>query len=640
MKIWLWILVKLVVAVCPARSEISFSGTRLDGTDFELTKENAASCTVVCFLGTECPLVLLYGPRLETLQTGPLKDQIQVLGVMSNSQDTQSLIQQYRDETGITFPIILDSEQLIADQFGATRTPEVFVLDRELKIRYQGRIDDQYEPGISRSEVKREDLKIAVTELLNNNDISKPTTPAVGCIIGRAAKGRAPVSSSVTYYKDVLPVLQTHCIECHRKGQIGPFSMSHYRRVSGWADTMLETIEDGRMPPWHADPTVGHFQNSRHMPESDKQIIRDWIANGKPEGNPGDAPAAPTYVDTWQLGQAPDLIVEMAKQPFTVPKGGTVEYQYFIADPKFTEDKWIRAAEVIPGNRSVVHHVIVFVRPPDGQIFRGASLLTGYVPGQRIIPSPKTHARKVVAGSKLVFQVHYTPNGREAEDLSKIGLVFADENEVTHEMYSLIALQQEFEIPPNTANHRVSARLRRLPPGGELLAISPHMHYRGKSFEVYGSEDASLPILKVPNYDFNWQHSYILNEPIPFSELQTLRFEATFDNSADNPFNPDPDRWIMWGDQTWEEMAVAFFEVAVPREKKKKSSSISKIEQPDVADYIDRCFAEMDRNEDGIIKEKEAPLAARLRWFKFVDRNGDKVVTREELEKNRGRIFP
>ncbi|MEM7699215.1 MAG: methionine adenosyltransferase domain-containing protein, partial [Verrucomicrobiota bacterium] len=516
---------------------------------------------------------------------------------------------------------------------------ETFGNDR-LEIVYRGRIDDQYEPGARRSEPERADLRIAIEELLAGKSVTIAETPVEGCLIGRADAAMSNRDVTYTYHRDVVPVLNRNCVECHRRGQIGPFPMDSYRRVSGWADMMLETIEENRMPPWHADPSVGHFQNERRMPESDKRVLFEWFEAGMPEGDAADAPPPPNFADGWQLGSEPDQVVAMRDYPFVVPKEGTVDYQYFVTDPGFTEDRWVRIAEVIPGDRSVVHHCIVFVRPPDGGNFRGSSILTAYVPGQRLLMPPAHYARRVEAGSKLVFQMHYTPNGREAEDLTRIGLLFADEAEVTHEVFSLAALEHGFEIPPHEASYQVGAALRRLPPSGELLSISPHMHYRGKAFDVFIEDNRDRALLKVPRYDFNWQHSYIFKKPISLSEIDHISFEATFDNSAANPFNPDPEQWVTWGDQTWEEMALAFFEVALPRGERNvraPRASPEAAEQSEIDAYIERCFAEMDSNGDGVIKRKEAPAAARLRWFRIVDQNDDNRITRVEL-RERGLI--
>ncbi len=634
-------------------ASLSFSALTVTGEKLNVTAapDGMPKLTVVCFLGAECPMARIYGPRLNQLAADFVEHEVRVIGINSNRQDSFGDVKGYVDELEITFPFIRDKDNVIADQFEALRTPEVFLLNSSLDVLYRGRIDDQYEPGVNRSTAKRRDLLTAIQETLDGKPVSVSRTDAQGCLIGRvnSREKRTVAENSITYTQHVVPVLQQHCIECHRSQEIGPFAMDSYGEVAGWADTMLETIENGRMPPWHADPNFGDFSNCRHMPEKDKQIIRDWIAGGLKEGDASKLPPAIEYVEGWQLGGKPDQVIAMRSRPYTVPKDGVVEYQYFVVDPGFREDKWISGAQVIPGSRSVVHHAIVFVRPPDGSNVQGLGWLGAYVPGQRLVPMPPGRARRIPAGSKFVFQMHYTPNGKVQEDITKVGIKFIDEPNVTHEVFTLIALNQEFEIPPHAENHVVKAEVPWMPPRAELLAASPHMHYRGKSFRLLSAEDDSEILLDVPRYDFNWQHSYTLKEPIPLENLTSLRFEAAFDNSDRNPFNPDPKQWVTWGDQTWEEMAVAFFEVAQPRKlptasnaKKDEKSPAELAERTRKIDtYVKRVFATMDANQDGEISESEAPIVVRhfLRFYNL-DRDGDGTATRDEIHELATRIYP
>lgn len=640
------VLMSAITVSAHAGMELGFQARTVTGEQFLLarratTDSSAPQITVVCFLGAECPMARLYGPRLSQLAAEFRDRGVRVVGINSNSQDSYQDVRSYVEELGISFPFIHDRGNVIADQFGATRTPEAFLLDDQLEIRYHGRIDDQYEPGVNRAAPRRRDLRLAIEELLAGKPVSVSATTAMGCVIGRVRqrKSAPPVSNDITYSQHVVPVLQRNCVECHRAGDIGPFAMESYGEVAGWADTMLETIENGRMPPWHADPQFGNFANARQMNDEDKQIVRDWVAGGLKEGDPRELPAAVDYVDGWQLERAPDQIVAMRNRPFVVPADGVVEYQYFVADPGFTEDKWISAAQVFPGQRSVVHHAIVFVRPPDGSTFRGIGWLSAYVPGQRMVPLPPGRARKIPAGSKLVFQMHYTPNGQIQEDTTKVGILFAAEQNVTHEVFTLIGINQEFEIPPNSARHIVKAKVPWLPEHAELLAATPHMHYRGKSFRLLSGDRNPETLLSVPNYDFNWQHTYVFNDPLPLSRLDSLHFEATFDNSEQNPFNPDPKQSVTWGDQTWEEMAVAFFEISEPRRVPgTKAGRSADAPAQDTAErqqkidaFVARALRKMDRNQDGQIAKSEAPTVVRHFNFWRFDLNRDEIATKDEL---------
>jgi peroxiredoxin len=617
-----------------------------------------STATAVCFLGTECPMARGYATSLNELTETFRSRGVRIIGVFSNRQDSLQDVEDYAKELSVAFEVAYDSDSAVANRYAATRTPEVFLLDRELKLRYHGRIDDRLSPGVARNKATRQDLRVAIEELLVGKPVSVPATSASGCIIGKHNSGNSKSSvpsteASVNFAKDIAPLLQRNCVECHRAGEIGPFGMEQFEDVVGWAETMLETIDNGRMPPWHAEDGYMDLANARRMPDEDKQLFRTWVESGMVKGDPSELPAPVKFTQGWQLPRDPDLVVEMRSRPFLVPRDGVVEYQYFVADWTFEKDSWISAAQVVPGRASVVHHAIVFVRPPDGGDFRGIGWLSAYVPGQRMQALPPGRARFVPAGSKLVFQMHYTPNGTEERDTTKIGLLFADEGSVTHEVYTLAALNQEFEIPPEAADHRVQATLPWLPREGQLLAVTPHMHFRGKSFELFGSsEDGKSTLLRVPSYDFNWQHTYQFSKPLEIEAVEQLSFVASFDNSTNNPFNPNPGEWVTWGDQTWEEMAVAFFEVSEPRNKSVESTVVPKTELNGIADsleksretkiekYIARVLKELDSNQDGRIVRSETEIVLR-RWnFEFWDRNGNDVVTVDELRTIAEELYP
>jgi peroxiredoxin len=607
------------------------------GDPVEVAPRDDVQLTVVCFLGTECPLAKLYGPRLAKLAKE--FSQVRFIGINSNVQDSTDDIAVYAANHEIGFQLLKDHRNEIADRFQAVRTPEVFVLDQEFQLQYRGRIDDQYTPGVARKNPTRADLQIAIEELLAGKVVSQPTTEATGCFIGRVKR---PVESSdVTYCDQIARVLAKHCVECHRQDEIGPFRLDEYEEIVGWADTILEVIDDGRMPPWHANPLHGDFANARHMPEADKELLRNWVHAGLPYGDAKELPEPLPYTDGWQLPRTPDMVLSMSPREFVIPADGTVEYQYFVVDPKFEADKWITGAQIIPGNRAVVHHSIVFVRPPDGARFRGIGWLTAYVPGLRAGAFPDGSAIMVPAGSKLVFQQHYTPSGTEQTDITKVGLLFGDDQDIKDEVYTLVGIDQEFEIPPHAKSHKVSSSVASFPEHGQLLAIMPHMHVRGRSFRLFTKRDNQTEILlDVPNYDFNWQHSYRLVEPLPLSSIDELKFDITFDNSSSNLANPDPAQHVTWGDQTWEEMAVAFFEVLEPREKPESA----KADQPHSVDTLtlgiqtrmkaeaDRMLNAFDKNKDGEIIPNETPIAFRRHGFWEIDRDGNGRLSRDEIE--------
>ena len=583
----------------------------------------------------------LYAPRLSELAQRYADRGLQVIGINSNRQDSPTSMLKTVAELEITFPLLKDTGRRLADEFRASRTPEVFLLDQQLVVRYHGRVDDQYQPGIARTEPKRRDLELAIEELLAGKSVAVPETNFFGCLIGRQTEPSG--ESAVTFTGEVHRVLREHCLECHREGDIGPFALTDYEDARGWGDMIVEVINSGFMPPWHANPEYGQFANQRLMPEADKQILRDWVAAGAPRGPDRELPLVPPATSAWRLSREPDLVVEMSAQPFTIPASGTVDYQYFVVDPGLKEDCWVVGAEVIPGNRSVVHHSIVFVRPPDGEASPGSGWLAAYVPGQRPLPYPAGHGRRIPAGSKFVFQQHYTPNGREQTDVTRIGLVFAPAETIDHELFTLMAVNQEFEIPPHAESHPVAGKVPFLPPAAELLSFSPHMHYRGKSFRLVGHKgDQAEVLLDVPRYDFNWQHNYELKTPRPLADFDRIEFEARFDNSTNNPANPDPTQLVSWGDQTWEEMAVVFFDATQPRGGNRSAREhrndlaasgdpeYSSAEQAAAKEFIDDFFRRFDPQGTGQIPRDQLPQA--IRRFVRLDQDNNGFIMREELE--------
>jgi peroxiredoxin len=613
-----------------------------DGSTHTLGEPPDAVCRVLCFLGTECPLARLYGPRLDALARDLAPRGVVFLGINANPQDSLADLAAYAERHALTFPVVKDTGQQVAIALGATRTPEVIVVDRTGAVRYRGRIDDQYEPGIARPAPTTHALAAALEDITAGRPVAVPRTEPVGCLIQLPAPSRPTAGTTeVTFARDVRPVLDRHCIECHRPGEIGPFSLVDHDEAAGWGDMILEVIDQGRMPPWHADPAHGAFSNARHMPAADVDVLRRWVAAGMPRGDDADLPPPPPRGGEWDLPRPPDVVVAMADQPYRVPAGGTIDYQYFVVDPGFTEETWVAAVDVAPGNRAVVHHAIVFVRPPDGAEVRSFGLLGAYVPGQRRLVLPPGHAQRVAAGSRLVFQMHYTPTGRPEEDLTRLGLVLAEPTEVTHEVFTIGGLEQDFEIPPGVADHRVEGRMRRLPRDGTLLAVAPHMHLRGRSVRLVARRSADERILlDVPRYDFNWQHTYAFAEPLPLAAVDELGFAMTYDNSAANPANPDPGAFVTWGDQTWEEMAIMFATVARPLGA---SGTSGAVEDPAVAaarresiarraaDWADDYIRQLDRDGDGAVSREEAPDAVRLFAFDQLDADRDGVVTYGEV---------
>lgn len=592
---------------------------------------------VVAYLGTECPLAKLYAGRLRELEQTYAGQGVTFVGVMSNRQDSIAEISAYARKYEINFPLLKDAGNRLADAMGAERTPEVFVLDSDRMIRYWGRIDDQYGIGYVREAPTKLDLKNALDDLLAGKSLRTPITRSVGCIIGR--QKATDSDASVTFSNQVARIFNRRCVECHREGEIGPFALSDYHEAAGWADMIAEVVREGRMPPWHANPEVGKFSNDRSLTEEEKQTLYAWADAGAPEGNANELPEPPEFLTGWQLPREPDMVIPMDTKPFKVKASGEVSYKYFRVDPKLTEDKWLESAELQPGNRAVVHHILCFVRPKgsnDG-IAADRSFLVGYVPGARVEQYPEGMAKRIPANSELIFQVHYTPIGTPQEDLSLLGLVFADPEKITHELKTYSTVRTHLEIQPYLADQRFLAEMREREqlPESTLLAFSPHMHLRGKSFRydlvTPGGDRQTL--LDIPEYDFNWQTTYMLAEPLKIEAGSKIACEAVFDNSEKNLNNPDPSKKVGWGDQTDDEMLIGYFHYAVKldtegNDKTGTSSSTSALD-PQAAKRL-QIFGLLDSDGDGRVTVGQIPGKYRSA-AEELDRDGDGVLTRQEV---------
>lgn len=620
--------------------------TRIDLVDFRgrswrIDDFADARIVVVAFLGTECPLAKLYSVRLRELQETYRGRGVRVVGVMSNRQDSLEEIAAFATRQNLSFPVLKDAGNRLADDIGATRTPQVFVFDQDRRLRYRGRVDDQYGIGYIRDSANREDLRVALDELLAGRPVSVPRADAVGCIIGRQKTPDA--ESEVTFGGQVAEILARQCVECHREGEIAPFALTDYDEVAGWADMIAETVTDGRMPPWHAAPGHTLFGNDRGMSSEEKEILVRWAEAGAPAGDLSDLPTAPEKVAGWQLPREPDLVVPVSPEPFEVPASGSVRYQYFRFDPGFDREMWVESMELRPGNREVVHHILAFTRPKGSQggLDGARGFLAGYVPGARLEATPKGHAKRIPADSELIFQVHYTPIGTTQQDQSRFGLVFTDPESVTHEIVTTSALQTRFEIPPGASNHEVLAEGPRFPADAKLLSMSPHMHVRGKAFryELQTPDGERTTLLDVPAYDFNWQTTYTLAEPLPIEPESRIVCRAWYDNSEANLHNPDPTKAVRWGDQTWDEMMIGYYHYAVPVEvtaddpaaKTSLGSQVRDTRRSRVRQSATlRIFERLDRDGDGKLDRADVPDRMHAK-FDELDRNDDGVLTREEV---------
>lgn len=402
-------------------------------------------------------------------------------------------------------------------------------------------------------------------------------------ILFSAAMCGLAAAPDVTFHKDVEPIVQKHCQECHRPGEIAPFSLLSYADARPWAKAIRADLLTKKMPPWFADPQVGHFANDRSLTAEEVSKVVAWVDGGAKEGSLKDAPKALAFTDGWNIPK-PDVVLSM-NEPFRLPAKGDVPYQYVVLPTKFTEDKWVQMAEARPSDRTVVHHVVIFIRDPESKWLRdaktnvpfvptggdfqnisggGSDILMIYTPGKVPEIWRPGLGKMIKAGSDLVLQIHYTTNGKDTEDHTQVGLVFAKEKP-TERALTIGGYNLGFKIPPQDPDYKVVAK-NSFPNGATILNFFPHMHLRGKSFEytlVYPDGHSEL-LMRVPKYDFFWQLDYQLAKPLTIPPGSQIVCTASFDNSPNNPKNPDPTATVRFGEQSWEEMMIGFYDVQIP----------------------------------------------------------------------------
>jgi hypothetical protein len=383
----------------------------------------------------------------------------------------------------------------------------------------------------------------------------------------------AEAAEAPTFSKDVAPILFKSCVECHRSGAIAPMSLLTYADARPWARAIKQKVVTREMPPWGADPAIGKFKNDISLKQAEIDTIVAWVDAGAPEGNPANMPPAPTFAEGWSIGQ-PDYIFTML-QPFNVPADGTVPYMYVTIPTNLKQDIWIRGVELKPTNRRVVHHIISDLiegngRPPDpapkltkdpARKEIPSGLGVGLVPGRLYGLFEEGVARKIPAGADIVLQMHYTTIGQPVTDQTQVGVVLAKEPPAKLRLEGGGQMPNlTFVIPPGHSNYEVTAQ-QTFNRDLYLNSLYPHMHVRGKdaTYTLISPDGREETLLRVPKYDFNWQHRYVLAEPKLAPKGSTLKITAHFDNSKTNRFNPDPAAEVRWGDQSWEEMLIGYY---------------------------------------------------------------------------------
>jgi hypothetical protein len=529
------------------------------GRSHELYYLSDMKAVVLMVQGNGCPIVRHAVPTLKEHRAKYQAQGVEFLMLNSNLQDTRDSVAKEAAEFSYDFPILIDDGQLIGESLGVVRTSEVFVIDpRGWKLVYRGPIDDRLSYEKQRPASKHY-LSDALDDVLAGRPVKVAQADGVGCLVNFPERERRKSHAQISYSKQIAPVLKDKCVACHQVGGVGPWAMTSYDMVKGFAPMIREVVRTMRMPPWHADPHYGSFAGARALSNDQRKLLVHWIEAGAPRGA-GEDPLLAVKPDTdeWKHGDGkPDLVVEIPA--YEIPANGVIEYQYPSVKNPLGRDVWITALEIHPGARSAVHHIIA-QDPVVGTGPRGGGNLGGFAPGMSPIVYPQETGVLFPKDANFVFQMHYTPNGKAVTDVSKVGFWFREANDPPKHPLHLTALVDfKFEIPPGAKEHTTTVS-RQITRDMLVYNIMPHSHLRGKlgrMAAIYpdGREEV---LLNVPKYDFMWQTVYEFTEPKKIPAGSKLVWTFAWDNSAQNPANPDPKASVRWGDQTFEEMGIGF----------------------------------------------------------------------------------
>ena len=524
--------------------------TALDGGERGWRSGRGDTLTVIALTSATCPLCRKFGPSLARIEQVYRDRGVKFVFVNVSGTDTTEEMRGQVADMGWKGSYLNDragkSTDAIASALRAQTTTEVFVVDAGNTLVYRGAVSDQYGVNFTREAPRARYLEDALDALLAGRAPEIAATSSPGCAIectnpatsSTVATGPATTttttanaSPAITYTRDISRIINANCVECHREGGVGPFPLDSYEAVARRATMIRAVTEQGTMPPWFAAPMHGQdgvalaspWSNDRSMSEAEKNAIAAWIAAGKPEGDSKDLPLPRTFAHSeWKIGP-PDAVFQLP-EPIAVKADGFMPYQSVLVPTNITDDRWVKAVQIVPSDPSVVHHVLVFAldeeaaKDPATRRRLGADEAGGYwaayVPGNDSMVLPEGMARRLPANSSLLFQIHYTPNGKATQDQMKLGVVFADEAP-KHLVRTAAVADLRLSIPPGASNHRESSLIR-IPADAKILAFMPHMHVRGKAYryelELPGASKRT--VLDIPTYDFNWQLRYELREPM------------------------------------------------------------------------------------------------------------------------------
>ncbi len=553
-----------VLALSPNQRVDNFELLDHEGVSHELYYSSDAKAIVFMVQGNGCPAVHSALPELKEIRDSYATKGVEFLMINSNLKDNRTNIAAEAAKIGIDIPILIDETQIIGESLGLTRTGDIFVVDpKTWKVVYTGPMNDG--PGsMKKSAANNHYLTDALDNVLAGDSVKVASVETVGCAInmpGNEEKNRV-AHANISYSETIAPIFYDNCVTCHRDGGMGPFAMKDYNIIKGFSPMIREVVRTKRMPPWHADPHFGEFSNDRSLSTQQIQDLVHWIEAGSPRGDGPDLLAQDERVwPKFRMGE-PDFVIDI---PATnVPATGVVDYQYKFVDNPMDKDVWVAGTEVIPGDNQALHHVIGMFgmknpNPDAKRKFMPMGGIGGYAPGTDAGYYPEGAGQLVPKTAKFQFQMHYTSYGKKAVDATQVG-VWLHKEKPEKIMQGQFIANTKIHIPANTKRHTETKEYT-FRKDALLYSVLPHSHFRGiaSDFIAYYPDGTEEVLLSVPNYDFNWQTDYTFTEPKVMPAGTKILHSTTYDNSSQNPSNPDPSIEVYWGEQTFQEMLFASF---------------------------------------------------------------------------------
>jgi peroxiredoxin len=534
------------LALSPGDTVDNFRLIDQNGLSHELYYLSDMKAVVLLADGNGCAASRSAAKSVDAMRAKYQAQGVEFLAIDSNLKDTPESISKEAKADGIGMPVLSDELQLIGESLGFMHNGEVLIVNAQTwKVLYRGAV----------AKGSQNYVADALDAALNAAPIKVAQTEPAGCNIVMPERGRLAAHKQISYDKTIAPMLTEHCVACHREGGIAPWQMSSYDMVLGFSPMIREVVRTKRMPPWHADPHYGVFSNDRSLTSDQTKTLVHWIEAGSPRGS-GPDPLTMVKKDwpAWPLGK-PDLIVNLPK--FDVPATGVIPYQMWTVDNPLDHDVWVRAVDFLPGDRANLHHIIATIGGEmggSGKRDAGDGSLADYVPGSEPLQIPPESGILLKKGAKFGFQAHYTVNGKEATDMTQMGLYFMDKPP-QYRYRAAIMANPKIKIPANTklytndATHTFDQEVL-------VYSLHPHAHFRGSAAEfvaIYPDGHEQV-LLNVPKYEFNWQTTYVLKTPIVLPAGTKVKYSMSYDNSTQNKANPDANRVVPWGQQTWDEM--------------------------------------------------------------------------------------